>query len=242
MWAGFRETNKRWGRALVLATCSHRGQRCQNPEKTVLEEGCQRTQPVRAPTGRGRQCLTFLSPSDALHVFLCTVLRLPRWAFKKKKFIYLAASDLRCGTWDLCCSMQDLCFCCSDMWDLIPCCSVTKLCLTLCDLMDCMQHARLPRPSPAPGVCSNSLSFESVMSPNHLVFCCPLLLLPSIFPSIRVFPMSWLFVSGGQNIGASASASVLSTNIQGWFPLGLTVLISLKSNRLSRAFSNTTVH
>ena len=108
--------------------------------------------------------------------------------------------------------------------------------------MDCMQHARLNCPSPTPGVCSNSLSFESVMPPNHLVLCCPLLLLPSIFPSIRVFPVSWLFVSGGQNIGASASASVLSTNIQGWFPLGWTVLISLQSNRLSRTFSNTTVH
>ena len=105
-----------------------------------------------------------------------------------------------------------------------------------------LQHARLPCPSLPPGVCSNSLSFESVMPPNHLVLCCPLLLLPSIFPSIRVFPVSWLFVSGGQNIGASASASVLSTNIQGWFPLGWTVLISLQSNRLSRTFSNTTVH
>ena len=83
--------------------------------------------------------------------------------------------------------MQDLCCCCSDTWDLIPSCSVTKLCLTLCDLMDCMQHARLNCPSPTPGVCSNSLSFESVMPPNHLVLCCPLLLLPSIFPSIRAF-------------------------------------------------------
>ena len=227
MWAGFRETNKRWGRALVLATCSHRGQRCQNPEKTVLEEGCQRTQPIRAPHRKGQA-----SVSLSCHLLMpYTFFSVQSWDFhaerlKKKIFIYLAASDLRCGTWDLCCGMQDLCCCCSDMWDLIPCCSVTKLCLTLCDLMDCMQHTRLPCPSPAPRVCSNSLSFESVMPPNHLVLCCPLLLLPSIFPSIRVFPMSWLFVSGGQNIGASASASVLSTNIQDWFPLGLTGLIN----------------
>ena len=55
------------------------------------------------------------------------------------------------------------------------------------------------------------------------------------------FLMSWLFASGGQNIGTSASASVLPMNIQGWFPLGLTGLISLQSKRLSRVFSSTTV-
>ena len=67
------------------------------------------------------------------------------------------------------------------------------------------------------------MSIESVMPSNHLILCHPLLLLPSIFPSIRFFfPMSQLFASGGQSIGASASASVLPMNIQGWFPLGLT--------------------
>ena len=55
------------------------------------------------------------------------------------------------------------------------------------------------------------------------------------------FPMSQLFVSGSQSIGVSASASVLPVNIQGWFPLGLTGLISLLSKGLSRVFSNTTV-
>ena len=64
---------------------------------------------------------------------------------------------------------------------------------------------------------------------------------PSIFPSIRVFSSGQIvFSSGGQSIGASASASVLSINIQGWFPLGLTSLISLWSLGLSRVFSNTT--
>ena len=53
------------------------------------------------------------------------------------------------------------------------------------------------------------MSIESVMPSNHLIFCCPLLLPPSIFPSIRVFQMSWFFTSGGQSIGVSASASVL---------------------------------
>ena len=56
------------------------------------------------------------------------------------------------------------------------------------------------------------MSIESVMPSNHLIFCCPLLLLPSIFPSIRSFPMSQFFASGGQIIGASAS--VLPMNIQ----------------------------
>ena len=55
------------------------------------------------------------------------------------------------------------------------------------------------------------------------------------------FPMSWLFASGGQSTGLSASTSVLSLYIPGWFPLGLTALISLQSKGLSRVFSNTTV-
>ena len=80
------------------------------------------------------------------------------------------------------------------------------------------------------------MSIELVMLSNHLIFCCPLLLLPSIFPSIRVFPMSQLFSSSGQSIGASAS--VLPVNIQGWFPLGLTGFISLQSKGVSRVFSS----
>ena len=79
------------------------------------------------------------------------------------------------------------------------------------------------------------------MSSNHLILCCPLLFLPSIFPSIRVFPMSWLFESCGPSIGASASATVLPMNIQSLFPLGLTGMTSLLSKGLSRVFSNTTV-
>ena len=78
------------------------------------------------------------------------------------------------------------------------------------------------------------------IQPSHQ--CCPLLLLPSIFPSIRVFfPASQFFASGGQSIGVSVSASVLPMNIQDWFPLGLTGWVSLQSKGLSRVFSNTTV-
>ena len=81
------------------------------------------------------------------------------------------------------------------------------------------------------------MSIESVMPSNHLVVCCPILLLPSISPIIRVFSDA----SGGQSIGASASASVLPMNIQDLFPLELTGWISLQSKGLSRVFYNTTV-
>ena len=84
------------------------------------------------------------------------------------------------------------------------------------------------------------MSFEWVIPSNYLILCHPLLL-PSIFPSIMVFPVSWLFESGCQNIGASALASVLPTNIQDWFPLGWTGLISLLSKGLSGVFSSNTV-
>ena len=84
------------------------------------------------------------------------------------------------------------------------------------------------------------MSIESVMPSNQFVLCCPLLP-PSIFPSIRSFPTSRFFVSGGQSIGASASALVLPMNVQGWSPLGLTGLISLLSKGLSRVFSSTPV-
>ena len=83
------------------------------------------------------------------------------------------------------------------------------------------------------------MSLESVMSSNHLILGHPLLFLTSVFPSIRVFPVSRLFTSGGQSVGASSS--VLPMNIQGWFPLGLTGWICLLSKGLLRVFSSTTV-
>ena len=83
-------------------------------------------------------------------------------------------------------------------------------------------------------------SFESVMLSDHLIYCCPLFLLPSIFPS-GSFPTSQLFTSSGPRVGASASASVLPMNIQGWFPLGLTDFISFQFKGLSRVSSITTV-
>ena len=80
-----------------------------------------------------------------------------------------------------------------------------------------------------------------VMTSSHLILWCPLLLLPSVFPSIRVFSSESCVCIRWQNTGASASASLLPVSIQGWSPLGLTGLISLPSKGLSRVFSTTAV-
>ena len=103
-----------------------------------------------------------------------------------------------------------------------------------------LQHTRLPWPSLTLGFCSDSCPLNGWCLPIISSFVVPLHLLPSVFPSIRSFPMSQLIASGGQSIGASAAAWVLPMNIQGWFPLGLTGMISLPSKGLSRVFSSTT--
>ena len=104
-----------------------------------------------------------------------------------------------------------------------------------------LQHARLPCLSPTPGACSNSCPLSwwchptissSVISFSSCLQSCP---------ASGSFPKSQFFASGGQSIGASASASVLLMNIQDWLPLGLTSLISLQSKGLSRVFYNITV-
>ena len=77
------------------------------------------------------------------------------------------------------------------------------------------------------------MSTESVMPSNHLIFCRPLFLPPSIFPSIRVFSNESVLHLGGQSIGVSASTSVLPVHIQDWFPLGWTVWISVQSKGYS---------
>ena len=81
------------------------------------------------------------------------------------------------------------------------------------------------------------LSVELVMLSNHLILCLPHLL-PSIFPSLRVFSNESVLCISGQGIGASVSAAVLPMNIQDWLPLGLTGLMFLKSKGLSRLFSS----
>ena len=84
------------------------------------------------------------------------------------------------------------------------------------------------------------MSTESVMPSNHLILCRPFFF-PQSFPASGSFPVSRLLASGGHIIGASASLSVLLMNIQSWFPLGLTDLISFLSKRFSRVFSSTTI-
>ena len=84
-------------------------------------------------------------------------------------------------------------------------------------------------------------SIESAIPSNHLILCHPLLLQPSVFPSIRVISNESVLSSGGQSIAVSASTLVLPMNIQDWSPIGWTGWISLQSKGLSRVFSNTTV-
>ena len=85
------------------------------------------------------------------------------------------------------------------------------------------------------------MSMESAMPSSHLILCHPLLLLLSIFPSIRVFSSESALRMRWPSIGVSALVSVLPMNTQDWFPLGWTSWISLQSKGLSRVFSNTTV-
>ena len=103
-----------------------------------------------------------------------------------------------------------------------------------------LQHARLLCPSPSPGVCSNSCPLSQwcylTISSSVIPFSCLLSL-----PVSGSISESQFFPSVGQSIGVSDSASVLPMNIQDWFPLGLTDLISLLSKGLSRVFPITTV-
>ena len=117
------------------------------------------------------------------------------------------------------------------------CCSVAQLYLSLCEPMDCSMPG-------LPVTVSQSLlklmSVELVPSFNHLIPSSPLFL-PSIFPSIMFFSNESVLHIRQPNIRVSASASVLLINIQDWFLLGLTDLISLQPKRLARVFSSTTV-
>ena len=99
-----------------------------------------------------------------------------------------------------------------------------------------LQHPRFPCPSTFPRVCSNSSPLIWWCYPTISSSVTPF----SFCPVSGSFPMNQFFASGSQSIEVSASASVLPVNIQGWFPLGLTGLISLQSKGLSR-ISNTTV-
>ena len=104
-----------------------------------------------------------------------------------------------------------------------------------------LQHTRPPCPSPSLGVCPSSYSLHQwccpAVSSSHTLFS----FCPQSYPVSGTFPMSHLFVSDDLHTRASASASVLPVNIQGWSPLRLTGLVSLLSKGLSKVFSSTTV-
>ena len=103
------------------------------------------------------------------------------------------------------------------------------------------QHARPPRPSPTPGVYSNSCPSSRWCHATISSSVAPFSSCPQSLPASGSFPMSHLFTWGGQSTGVSASTSVPSMNTQDWSPLGWTGWISLQSKGLSRVFSNTTV-
>ena len=115
------------------------------------------------------------------------------------------------------------------------CCRTSKanMCFIVVQSLNCvqlwphgLQHSRLPCPPLSPGVYSNSCLLSQWCDPTISSFVTPFSC-PQSFPASGSFPMSRLFTSGGETAGASASTSVLPMNIQGWFPLGLTALISL---------------
>ena len=101
------------------------------------------------------------------------------------------------------------------------------------------QHTRLPCPSLSPGVSSNSGPLSQWCHPNISFSVVPFSSCLQSFPASGSFPKIWLFISGRLSVGVSTS--VLPVTIQGWFPLGLTGLISLLSKGLSRVFSSTKV-
>ena len=104
-----------------------------------------------------------------------------------------------------------------------------------------LQHTRLPCPLPTPKACSNSSPLSRWCHPTISSSVIPFSSCLQSFPASESFPRSQFFTSGGQSIGVSPLASVLPMNIQDWFPLGLTGLISLQSKGLSKVFSKTTV-
>ena len=116
------------------------------------------------------------------------------------------------------------------------CCYLAgKLCLTLCSPID-YSTSGFPILHHLPSVCSNSCPLSQWCHPTISSSAVPFSSCPQSFPTSGSFPVSWFFTSGGQSIRASASASTLPMNIQGWFPLEWTGLISLLSKGLSRYF------
>ena len=130
-----------------------------------------------------------------------------------------------------------------DSFPLSKISSVHFSCSVVSDSWRChgLQHARPPCPSPTIRVYLNSCPLSQWCHPTISFSVVPFSSCPQSFPELGSFPVNHFFASGVQSIGGSASASVLPINIQDWFPLGWTALISLQSRGLSRVFSNTKV-
>ena len=129
-------------------------------------------------------------------------------------------------------------------WQISALLLINKHCLVMSNYLQPheLQHARLPCPSPSPRYCPSSCPLSWWCHPTISSSVIPFSSYLQSFPASGSFPVSWLFASGGQSIEvASVSASVLPMNIQDWFLLGLTALISSQSKGLSRVSSNTTV-
>ena len=127
-------------------------------------------------------------------------------------------------------SCTPICCCC--------CCSVTQSCLNLCDTMDSSMLG-FPVLQHLPELAQTHVHWViNAIQPSHPVI--PFSFCLQSFPVSGSFLITWLFTSGSQSIGASASVSVLM-HIPDWFPIGWTGLISLQFKGLSRVFSNTTV-
>ena len=129
------------------------------------------------------------------------------------------------------------------IWKVSGCCCWCSVTKPVSDSLQPqgLQHARLPCPSPSPRVCSNSCPMSQWCHPTISSFVTHFLSCPQSFPASRSFSVSQQFAAGGQEIGTSTSAAVLPMNIQGWFSLRLTAVISLLSKGLSRVFSSTTI-
>ena len=155
------------------------------------------------------------------------------WFLSKylKRIVFCFVFWPQCGMWDLS-SLQ---------FSSVQVRSVAQSCPTLCDPMN--------RSTPGLPVHHQLLEFTQVhlcasswwCYPANLSSVVPFSSCPQSLPASGFFPMSHLFASGGQVIGASDSAPVLPMNIQGWFPLGFTGFISLQSKGLSRVFSRTII-
>ena len=176
-----------------------------------------------------RQRMLFLTAGVVTKALWLSVLVPPPFPFTKSEGLHYRREILHYGNHHSHSKWKQVCFVLEGWTGWLLCsCSVVSDSLQPYRL----QHSKLPCPSPSPEAYSNSCPLNWWCHPTNLSSLAPFFSWLLSFPASGSFPMSWFFASGGQGIGASASA--LPVNIQSWFPLGLTGLISLQSKGLSR--------